>query len=75
MPDKEQDELERVQKYRELVLLYESLDHQIDDLIMQYDGGTENMPPDALARYRELAHQRDEVQNDMRALEQELDLD
>jgi hypothetical protein len=75
MPDEERDALHQVQKYRKVVLLYEALDKQIDDLIMTYGGFMEKMPPEALARYRELARRRDDVQNEMRALELELQID
>jgi hypothetical protein len=75
MSDDQRDALHRVQEYRKIVLLYEALDKQIDDLIMTYGGVMEKMPPEALTRYRELARQRDDMQNDMRALEQELQID
>ena len=64
-----------VKRYQDIVLQYEALDEQIDALIMQYDGMSENMPPDAYARYRELARQRDDLFNEMRALEQQLNID
>jgi hypothetical protein len=67
--------LHQVQKYRKLVLLYEALDGQIDELIMAHGGASENMPADSFARYRELARKRDDVLNEMRALERELHLD
>ena len=63
---------EKVQQYRKLVLQYEELNKQIDELIMSYGGATENMPPEALERYRELARQRADVHNEIRFLEQEL---
>lgn len=68
-------ELSHVQRYQQIVLQYEALDEQIDALIMEYGGGSENMPPDAYARYRDLARQRDELFNEMRELEQLLDID
>jgi hypothetical protein len=64
--------LHDVQHYRKLVLIYESLDSQIDELIMAHGGGTEKMPEETLTRYRILAYKRDEVQNEMRQLEQHL---
>lgn len=67
-------ELGRVQRYKDIVLQYEALDEEIDALIMQYDGMSENMPPDAYSRYRDLARQRDELFNEMRTLEQQLDI-
>ncbi len=67
--------LEQVERYREIVLAYEAVDQEIDDLIMAFGGLMENMPPDVLLRYRELARQRDELLNEMRALEHELQID
>ena len=67
--------LHQVQRYRKMVLLYEALDEEIDQLIMANGGGTEHMSETDLARYRELARKRDEVLNEMRILEQELRLD
>ncbi len=64
-----------VQRYRELVGHYESLDKRIDELIMRHDGGTETMSADDFEAYRDLARRRTEVQNEMRILEQRLDID
>ena len=75
MAGDEQDALNLVQNYRKLVLLYEALDSEIDTLIMAHGGSSEQMTDDDRARYRDLAAKRDEVQNEMRLLEQELDLD
>jgi|FLYN01.1.fsa_nt_gi hypothetical protein len=75
MSQDERSALHQVQKYRKMVLLYEALDEEIDELIMANGGGTENMSEADLARYRELARKRDEVLNEMRILEQELHLD
>ncbi len=69
------DPLALVQKYQQLVLAYEKLDHEIDNLIMAHGGTSDKMPPAALSAYRALARQRDDVQNDMRELEQELNFD
>jgi hypothetical protein len=67
--------LHKVQKYRKLVLVYEALDEEIDKLIMANGGFTENMSSEALQKYRELARKRDDVENEMRTLEQELEID
>ncbi len=67
--------LHQVQKYRKMVLLYEALDEEIDDLLTAHGGGTEHMSDIERTRYRELARKRDEVLNEMRILEQELHLD
>ena len=63
---------EQVQAYNELVQTYHALDEKIDTLLTGYDGHTENMPDEAIQQYRNLARQRDEVFNSMRAMEQEL---
>ncbi|MCY4537590.1 MAG: hypothetical protein OXE52_05090 [Chloroflexi bacterium] len=69
------DQLKLVQRYRELVGNYESLDKRIDDLIMRHGGGTESMSEADFESYRELARLRTEVQNEMRILEQQLEID
>ncbi len=71
----ESDQLKLVQRYRELVGDYESLDKRIDELIMRHGGGTESMSTADLETYRELARRRTEVQNEMRILEQQLEID
>lgn len=75
MAEESRSELHKVQKYRKLVLVYEALDEEVDKLIMSNGGHSEDMSNEALARYRELANRRDEVQNEMRALEYELRID
>lgn len=75
MPDNTPEPLALVQKYQELVLAYETLDEEIDDLIMAHGGASENMPPDVREHYRDLARQRDDVQSEMRELELELNID
>ena len=67
--------LELVQTYREMVLLYEALDEKIDHLIMSNNGTMEKMSSADLEQYREWARQRSEVLNDMRILEQQLNID
>lgn len=66
------DMLDQVQHYRNVVATYENLRREINDLLMKHGGGTENMPPEDLQRYRDLAHQRDEIASEMRWLEQQL---
>lgn len=63
---------QQVAEYNQLVEKYHLLDTEIDDLLMKYDGHTENMPTQAMKQYRELASQRDDAFNAMRALEQTL---
>lgn len=72
MADSDQDVLEQMQIYRQVVELYEALDEEIDALIMRYDGATENMPDEELHHYRQLAERRDDAYNQMRGLEQNL---
>ena len=75
MAEQNRDAIHKVQQYRKLVLVYEALDEEIDQLLMTNGGHTEDMPPETIERYRTLAKRRDEVQNDMLALEQELQID
>lgn len=72
MGDNDNDILEQVQYYRKVVLQYEALDKEIDTLIMAHGGTSEQMPPEDLEKYRALARQRDELHNEMRAIEQHL---
>ncbi len=75
MSDPESELQVIVQRYKQLVLEYEELDRQIDQLLMEYGGASENMPQWELARYRKMARQRDDLQNEMRDLETQLQLD
>lgn len=71
-PDGEQRpvDIHQVQLYRQLVLEYEALDEQVDALLARHQGSTEKMSDDDFDSYRQLAHQRDYVYNQMKALEQ-----
>jgi hypothetical protein len=64
--------LDQVQAYQKIVLEYEALDEQIDALLAEHDGATEKMSAETLAQYRALARRRDDVYNQMKALEQQL---
>lgn len=75
MGDDNRSMLDRVEQYRQLVLRYEALDEVIDDFLMAHGGTMEKMSPEDLSRYRDLARQRDDLQNEMRVLERELSLD
>lgn len=66
------DMLRKVQDYQNAVLLYEGLHAQVNQLIHDHGGTSEQMPPEALAEYRALARRRDEAMNDMRWLEQQI---
>ena len=75
MAEEKGEPLALVQKYQELVLLYEALDKEIDELIMAHGGSSEKIPPEELARYRHLARRRDDIQGEMHELEMELNID
>ena len=64
--------LSQVQRYQNYVLEYEALDEEIDGLLSKYNGATEKMPDEEYQRYRELAHRRDYVYNQIRALENQI---
>ncbi len=66
------DLLNQLENYRKIVLRYEGLNDEIQTLLNNNNGVTKDMPPEDLAHYRGLAHQRDEALNEMRRLEQEL---
>lgn len=72
MSENEGDVRRQVELYQQIVLRYEELDEQIDALLMAHDGRSDRMSPEDHARYRDLAQQRDELYNEMRALEQRL---
>lgn len=67
-----QDDKQQVEQYRQIVLEYEALDHEIDVLLMANDGGTEGMTAGDLERYRALAERRDVAYNQLKALERQL---
>ena len=66
------DLLDQVKIYQRKVLEYEAINDDINALIMANSGRSEDMSDDDLKRYRELAHQRDEMLHDIRWLEQQL---
>ena len=74
MAENKSNQFALVQRYRLLVEEYEALDSRIDSLIMASKGVMEKMSPADLIHYRQLARQRTELLNDMRMLEQQLDL-
>lgn len=69
------DARDLIAQYQALVVRYEALDELIDGLLMAHGGHTEDLPADDLRRYRELARERDDLESDLRALEQQLNLD
>jgi hypothetical protein len=66
--------LDLVKRYQALVLQYSALDKQIDQLIMAHGGASENLSSEDRLRYREMAQQRDEIQNEMHEIEVELNI-
>lgn len=54
---------------------YEKLDEEIDALLARNRGATENMSDEDFEQYREMAHRRDFVYHQMKALEQQILLD
>lgn len=75
MSENKDNSFELVQQYNKLVLEYEALDEKIDNLIMANDGGTEHMSETDVKQYRQWAQQRTEILNEMRILEQQLQMD
>ncbi|MEO1444380.1 MAG: hypothetical protein AAFV33_28555, partial [Chloroflexota bacterium] len=61
---------QQVQAYRNVVQEYEKLDEQIDTLIMKNGGASRNMSEMDRETYKDLARQRRDLFNEMRALEQ-----
>ena len=74
MPHKENDQLALVQKYQGMVEAYEALDSQIDELISASRGSADQMSAAELSQYRAMARRRTELLNDMRLIEQQLNL-
>ncbi|MCY3799923.1 MAG: hypothetical protein OXG23_06935 [Chloroflexi bacterium] len=74
MPNPENGQLALVQRYKELVEAYEALDSQIDELVSASRGRADQMSAADLRTYRQLARKRSELLNDMRLLEQQLNL-
>lgn len=66
---------QQVEQYNTLIDQYHALDHEIDTLLSDHHGHTENMTSDDMALYRKLARQRDDVFNAMRVLGQDLFVD
>lgn len=66
---------QQVEQYNALVDQYHALDSEIDTLLTDHHGYTENMTSDDMARYRKLARERDDLFNAMRVLGQNLFVD
>ncbi|RMF79460.1 MAG: hypothetical protein D6737_11320 [Chloroflexi bacterium] len=75
MPDGENDTLQKIQIYRELVEKYETLDAEIDALLAKNSGSSKNMSDEDRDHLRKLAWERAETLNHMRILEEQLKID
>jgi len=62
----------RIEIYRDIVQAYETVDKQIDALIMRNGGASRNMSASDRKEYKHLARKRSELHNEMRILEQAL---
>lgn len=71
----EANQLELVQRYQKLVQAYQALDARIDKLMLANRRRRDQMSAADLSRYRQWARERSEILNDMRLLEQQLNLD
>lgn len=69
------NDIDRVHEYQKLVLEYEALDEEIDSLLALHNGSTEKMSDEDYERYRDLAHRRDYVYNQMKSIERQILLD
>jgi hypothetical protein len=69
------DILKQVEKYNLLFEQYHILDEKIDSLLHDHQGYSENMSQEAMEQYRQLARERDDVFNAMRAMEEILFLE
>ncbi|HEX2905632.1 MAG TPA: hypothetical protein VHO69_02140 [Phototrophicaceae bacterium] len=74
MSEEDRSQLHQVQEYRKIVLLYEALDEQIDAFLTAHGGHTEKMSADEVAQYRQMARRRDDLLNQMRAMEHQLNI-
>lgn len=74
MSEQERDARQQVEEYRQLVLRYEALDEEIDDFLASQGGKLDEMTEADLDHYRQMARQRDDLLNDMRALEHQLNI-
>ncbi len=71
----ESELLQNITTYQGLVLRYEAVHSSINAFMHEHGGGTEHMSDMEISHYRTLARQRDELLNEMRFLEQLLNID
>ena len=69
------NDIDRVREYEQLMLEYEGLFKQIDALLVKHHGVADRMSDEDFERYRELARRRDDIHNQMKALERQMSLD
>ncbi|NJL92760.1 MAG: hypothetical protein HC915_03035 [Anaerolineae bacterium] len=65
------EEQSRVQRYQALVLRYEQIDAEIDALLEQHGGHSENLSDQDRETYRQLAEQRSDLYNQIKSIEAE----
>lgn len=59
----------QAQTYQAVVLAYEQVGAQIQTLIQTYGGHSDSIPPEQMRLYRQLAAQRDELYDQLKAIE------
>lgn len=72
MVDDDMDTISKVELYRDIVLNYERINSQIAELFTSYGSDPAEMSAEDRERYRQLARERDDLQNHMRYLESQL---
>lgn len=73
MTDKDQiDFQQRVKTYQDIVKQYETLDKEIDALIMRNGGASKNMSDEDREKYLEMVRRRSDLHNEVRIMESEL---
>ena len=70
MTEDTQQRVNLVQAYKDAVLDFENLEHDVDGLLQSKGGHTANLSDSDFQRYRELKERRDIAYNHMRTLEQ-----
>jgi uncharacterized protein (DUF3084 family) len=67
---------QQVETYKQLVARYEQLDEQIDAFLNDKKAQTGKLlNPEDRTRYLEMKRERDEVESEMRVLEEQMNLD
>ncbi len=63
------DEMTLLERYRQVVLAYESVGNEIAALLEANGGGTQRMSDEEYLRYREMASRRDVLYDTLKHLE------